>query len=324
MDGSNDCVTMEELSESKALLRRILENPFDDAPRLIYSDILEELGEEERAEFVRVQLQIDQLKQQKTDLYNEETDWQECTSLSANWCPNCGDCCCKNPEDSKSDGDCPLHAPHSKHDCLSQNLDELHRCVDRETRIANHSGEWLTYGIGNKLTYVWNGNGGNGFCVVTSEGVEIVWQRGFISEIRLTCKQFVGGTCKTCGGTGTIGVYVNYDPICRLCSGTGRVEGLAKRLFSEHPVVRVVLTDKEPIDNAGVMEYFGEPSNPPDTWFWLKDTGRSGMRWAIPEALFMFLSKDEFSSEDVALDDLSAACVAHGRSLAGLPSLGAK
>lgn len=41
-----------------ALLARICETPVDDAPRLIASDRLEELGEDERAEFIRVQIRI--------------------------------------------------------------------------------------------------------------------------------------------------------------------------------------------------------------------------------------------------------------------------
>jgi hypothetical protein len=38
-----------------------------------------------------------------------------CTGVSANWCPRCGDCCCKEPESRKDDEACPLHSPTSKH-----------------------------------------------------------------------------------------------------------------------------------------------------------------------------------------------------------------
>ncbi len=43
------------MSDGEALLAAILANPDDDAPRLIYSDWLEENGDEARAEFIRVQ-----------------------------------------------------------------------------------------------------------------------------------------------------------------------------------------------------------------------------------------------------------------------------
>lgn len=39
----------------------------------------------------------------------------QCTAESANWCPIHGDCCCKLPEVSKDDYDCPLHSPNSLH-----------------------------------------------------------------------------------------------------------------------------------------------------------------------------------------------------------------
>ena len=40
-------------SDGAGLLARILDNPEDDAPRLIYSDWMEENGQEEQAEYIR-------------------------------------------------------------------------------------------------------------------------------------------------------------------------------------------------------------------------------------------------------------------------------
>ena len=45
----------------KGLLRKILDVPFDNTPRLVYADYLDENGQEERAEFIRVQCDILQL-----------------------------------------------------------------------------------------------------------------------------------------------------------------------------------------------------------------------------------------------------------------------
>jgi uncharacterized protein (TIGR02996 family) len=42
----------------QALLRDVLEHPWDDLPRLIYADRLEESGQGERAEFIRVQCEL--------------------------------------------------------------------------------------------------------------------------------------------------------------------------------------------------------------------------------------------------------------------------
>jgi len=46
-------------AEQVALIRTIAESPDDDAPRLVYCDWLEENGQEERAEFIRLQLRKD-------------------------------------------------------------------------------------------------------------------------------------------------------------------------------------------------------------------------------------------------------------------------
>ncbi|WP_020471097.1 TIGR02996 domain-containing protein [Zavarzinella formosa] len=46
------------MNEGKALYQSILENPEDDAPRLIYSDWLEEQGDSQRAAFIRAQCEL--------------------------------------------------------------------------------------------------------------------------------------------------------------------------------------------------------------------------------------------------------------------------
>lgn len=46
------------MNEREALMRAICENPDEDAPRLVFADWLAEHGEEERAEFIRVQCEM--------------------------------------------------------------------------------------------------------------------------------------------------------------------------------------------------------------------------------------------------------------------------
>src|SRR5262245_23073250 len=46
------------MSLHEAFLRSIIEAPDDDAPRLVYADWLEENGDPERAEFIRVQCRL--------------------------------------------------------------------------------------------------------------------------------------------------------------------------------------------------------------------------------------------------------------------------
>ncbi len=45
----------------EALLAAVLADPGDDAPRLVYADWLDEHGEPERAEFIRVQIDLDRM-----------------------------------------------------------------------------------------------------------------------------------------------------------------------------------------------------------------------------------------------------------------------
>lgn len=46
------------MNEREALLRAIYENPDDDTPRLVFADWLQENGDEARAEFIRVQVEL--------------------------------------------------------------------------------------------------------------------------------------------------------------------------------------------------------------------------------------------------------------------------
>lgn len=46
------------MTDGEAILRTILDNPDDDAPRLVYADWLDEHGQEEAAEFIRVQVEL--------------------------------------------------------------------------------------------------------------------------------------------------------------------------------------------------------------------------------------------------------------------------
>lgn len=49
------------MTERDCFMARIIENPADDAPRLIFADWLEEQGESERAEFIRVQIALSRI-----------------------------------------------------------------------------------------------------------------------------------------------------------------------------------------------------------------------------------------------------------------------
>jgi uncharacterized protein (TIGR02996 family) len=58
---------MGRLEEHEAFLRAIFDAPADDTPRLVYADFLEENGEPERAELIRVQCELETLRTAGTD-----------------------------------------------------------------------------------------------------------------------------------------------------------------------------------------------------------------------------------------------------------------
>lgn len=62
-----------------ALLRAVLANPADDAPRLILADRLDEIGQGERASFIRVQCELARLKCFRVPAFHGPASWHhEC------------------------------------------------------------------------------------------------------------------------------------------------------------------------------------------------------------------------------------------------------
>ena len=227
--------------EYLALLRGILDNPDDDAPRWIIADWIQDARDDERAEFIRLMLAD------------------------------------------------PTHSLVYDGGGTSPVSQLLHR----------HGHAWLGE---------WYGEDGTGI------GRKFWWNRGFVSEIRLPCGAFMapGPTCHKCFGEGD-GVD---ESGCRLCGSSGTLPGLARRLFREHPIISVVLTDAEPLSNTGYTD-----DGRPDAWFWLRQTPGTRMFWEVPPEI-MPASSSDHASEEAAYAALSKWCVSYGRSLAGLPPLG--
>src|SRR5205085_3618750 len=68
------------MSDRDAFLRAIWDRPHDDLPRLIYADWLDEHGQPERAEFIRLQCALDRLPEddrRRPDLRERERQLAE-------------------------------------------------------------------------------------------------------------------------------------------------------------------------------------------------------------------------------------------------------
>lgn len=157
--------------------------------------------------------------------------------------------------------------------------------------------------------------------------------RGFISTALLTLTTFFGGQCWRCRGLGEVFSASGADDYyeCGACLsdparpgyGTGRISGIAKKLFELHPVQRLMLTDRAPSFDG--HRWFGT-DNPDD----LNEVNR------LPMELYALVSVDPrgtgpyrfppntfnpntyFKTEQDAWDALCDACVKYGRTLAGL------
>ena len=250
------------LTDGQRLLRRILECPDDDAPRLIYSDWLEEQGEDERARFIRLDVE-----------------------RNSRW-PNFKSICQADRE--------YLYPDHER---LAEIEKQLFELAGYENGACKRC-DWHEH--------------------LTHHGTQWSYERGLVSSVSLTCEVFVGGQCETCKGLGWPD-FASYNarnfrrdfaPPCYKCRGTGRIEGVARELFSRHPILSIKLVDKKPADIANIK--YG--------WF-INDSSfivdRPDVLPSQLKALYGVRSK----TEELANTALSRACVAYGRSLVGLPML---
>jgi uncharacterized protein (TIGR02996 family) len=80
------------MSDGKALLRAILDNPDDDAPRLIYADWLEEYSDPDRATFIRAQIELARLPPDHADrdrlVQIERSLWKSKRAAWTAWVPD--------------------------------------------------------------------------------------------------------------------------------------------------------------------------------------------------------------------------------------------
>lgn len=139
-----------------------------------------------------------------------------------------------------------------------------------------------------------------GGCVVTCDHMELVYRRGFVDEVRLP-------------------------------AAAAFTEDFARKLFARHPVTRVVLTDREP--QQWLPEIRGLPPGCANRWFWNvrgPDSSVPGYPHYVPRgvqwsAVWLrakwYCDTPTYDTADAANAALSDACVAWGRSLAGLPPL---
>ena len=275
----------------RALLAAVRENPADDLPRLMLADEIE-LAEPERAEFVRVQV----------ELSRREWVCEGCRPgrvYCYEGCPDCDD-----------------------HSALRRREREL---------LDEHWSGWIRgAGLvpdGWKLStdgdsfHVWHD-------APFDDGFRFQFRRGFVASVSLPLAALVGGPCGRCDNGIVRHAHVHSGRIvasekCRHCT-----PGVAPALFSCQPVERVSLTDREthpsPPGLSGPWAFYR--ADPRRIVAADRYVLPEGLFWHPGGWLSENGNWKDFPTRQAAEDWLSAACVAYGRGLAGLtpPAAGLK
>jgi uncharacterized protein (TIGR02996 family) len=257
-------------SDELALLRTICEQPDCDVPRLVYADWLDEHGQHDRAEFIRLQIELTGRPLTGHDLDRTKSPTYVGRNAEFPCLPNCSRC----DRDRKQNRMTMLYhrgvRPHFGYEIKSNWLDDCHNAEVYPLSIT---------------------------------------RRGFGDEIRCTLAEFMGGRCSQCRLRGRY---------CGECYGTTVVPGLARTLFSTHPITRVVLTDQEPSE-WGAEDLMW--------WVWtVRDKEQQQIPSDLPREIFACLQggvlnldnwNRRYPTRESAQQALSIAAVNYGRSLHG-------
>lgn len=138
------------MTEREGFLTAIIENPDDDAPRLQYADWLEEKGECERAEFIRVQIELARSKKQ----------------------------CCERLGELLPDVPVRIDSATTAFRC-----EQCRWCLLKERELLqSHKTDWLPPEVAEAAIF--------GSATSEQVAAGLKWHRGFVSEITLTCQDW--------------------------------------------------------------------------------------------------------------------------------------
>lgn len=152
-------------------------------------------------------------------------------------------------------------------------------------------------------------------------GTVAILRRGFVEAVSCTLAALFGKPCEACDVSEGVRRYPTtggdwIEGTCNVCLGIDRTTGVAADLFAAQPVERVTLTDRGPLESRdGSLAWFKRspgPDDPSDLPPELLDR-LEGYSWKSDEG---GLSSKTYPTRAAALDALSAACVAYGRSVA--------
>jgi uncharacterized protein (TIGR02996 family) len=284
----------------EGFIRDIIEHTDDDTPRLIYADWLDDHGEPERAEFIRVQCELARLKKVGMAHYCEPKCWTRCKPLRDDQESHCEGLRRREREF--------LGVTGYWAQWLHQAFDHLAYEVGVSGRYDNHYHVSL-YSKGKEEQ-------GDFYCS---------FRRGFVAEVTLSCAAWVGRACSRCGGNG---FYTSMGPDtftrrCENCDGTGRMDAHGPALLKAAPLEWVDLTDKRPFQSTiiehsvcwyrirqGVLGSSGIINNyiPPELFDLLEDGWVAMIDDQPAFRVYHGVDQEGKEKENPALQDLSRAC----------------
>ncbi len=195
-------------------LARIREQPADDVVRLVFADWLEDRGQGDRAEFIRVQVERAR-SPDRAACDRCRKDWQRVNKSSypvpMSYCPTC-----------RTDG--PF---------WPDVVDAL-RLRDRASQLKA-ANDWRCWTDDDEKA-----------------GLNTFGDRGFVSRVSGPLAALHGGECERCQWRGlNLSDGGHFD--CHICPGTGRTPGVLAELIRREPVTAegVEVTDFQPIQING-------------------------------------------------------------------------
>jgi uncharacterized protein (TIGR02996 family) len=300
------------MHDDSPYLRAICRDPFDDGPRLVWADCLDERGDP-RGEFIRVQCELPRIESRIAVARR-----------------------------AVAEGRRGLRPPEK----LLRRAEELRR---RERELLGDLCPLLLTGLPDTPAVMIGGDYHYDRPFYGDHSLyRVEFDRGLVGSVTLATVQFLGGPCGRCeeerrharrharryareGQHAAAASRLAAATRCPACRGTGRVEGLAAALFRAAPVTEVRLSDREPLrisDGWVLSRGSGGPEMtrhviPPEV-FDLIPTVRGGLGGLDerPEAGWIRTSNvvtdapEEllFLAPNRAHAALSVACVAYGRS----------
>lgn len=209
--------------------------------------------------------------------------------------------------------------------CAIVNGDNRIGLRDKEYELLeSHASDWLSIHKGVNASPYENGKRDRTTVEyrVSGFGVLTAFQRGFLHRVGLTAEQFCGRVCSACEFRArSVQFRINAARTpCGVCHGSGRIGGIAGKLFAACPTIREVhLTDLTPSGGFGVPRAWWRLSERPS-----RHHVHEHLPGDVPDDLYELIDVPErrtfnrrrrkrFEIERDALDALAAACLQLGR-----------